>query len=135
MRLTPSRASSSTPIVWTYTALGTPELAVPMLQASERDFPSDYNPPARLARAYLAMKRYDDAVVAIDRGIGLVYGPRALRLVSTKADILEAKGDRAGAAVALKGGIAEAKRASLPPRYQRLIDELARRESALEASH
>ena len=35
-----------------YLELGEPERALPMLLASERDFPSDYNPPARLAIAY-----------------------------------------------------------------------------------
>src|SRR5262249_6961077 len=38
-----------------YIDLGQPERAIPMLQASERDLPEDYNPPARLALAYKAM--------------------------------------------------------------------------------
>jgi tetratricopeptide (TPR) repeat protein len=118
-----------------YVALGTPELAVPMLQASEHDFPNDYNPPARLARTYFVMKNYDDALKAIDRALTRVYGPRVLRLASLKADILEAKGDRPGAAVALKDGIARARTAELPASSKRLLDELARREGALEASH
>ncbi len=44
-----------------------------MLLASERDFPEDYNPPARLARAYFEMKkRLDDAKAATTRvGEGL----------------------------------------------------------------
>ncbi len=75
-----------------YLVVGTPERAVPMLEASARDFPGDYNPPARLARAELALKRYDAALLAVDRALGLVYGPRALRLYATKADILEAQG-------------------------------------------
>jgi tetratricopeptide (TPR) repeat protein len=39
-----------------YLELKQPERAIPMLEASERDFPADYNPPARLAAAYQAMK-------------------------------------------------------------------------------
>src|SRR5205823_2620330 len=50
-----------------YLTLGTPELAVPMLLQSQQDFPKDYNPPARLAKAYQAMKQYDAALVASDR--------------------------------------------------------------------
>jgi tetratricopeptide (TPR) repeat protein len=78
-----------------YVALGEPGRAVPMLQASEKDFPTDYNPPARLAAAYLKMKRYDDALAAIDRGLALGYGPRKVRHYTLKADILAAKGDKA----------------------------------------
>jgi tetratricopeptide (TPR) repeat protein len=116
-----------------YMTIGAPDRAVPMLQQTARDFPGDYNPHARLARAYLAMKQYDDALSAIDLALALVYGPRALRLVATKADILEAKGDRAGAAAALNDGITKARAATLPPRYARLIGDLAKRAHALEA--
>ena len=52
-----------------YLALGQPGRAVPMLQQSERDFPQDYNPPARLGTAYLAMKHYDDALAAVKRAL------------------------------------------------------------------
>ena len=117
-----------------YLAVGTPELAIPMLEASARDFPGDYNPPARLARAYLGLKRYDEALAAIDRAIALVYGPRALRLYATKADVLEARGDRARAAAALRDGIARVKAAPLPPRYGATLDQLGQRAHALEVS-
>jgi tetratricopeptide (TPR) repeat protein len=117
-----------------YLAIGAPDRAVAMLRQSARDFPGDYNPPARLARAYLAMKQDDDAVAAIDRALALVYGPRALRLYATKADILEAKGDRLGAAAALNDGVAKARAAALPPRYAKAVDDLAKRAHALEVS-
>jgi tetratricopeptide (TPR) repeat protein len=132
-----SRAVFDAHRVDAYLAVGTPERAVPMLELSARDFPGDYNPPARLARAYLAMKRYDDALAAIDRALGLVYGPRALRLVSTKADILVARakaGDRALAAVTLREGVAHAGSA-LPPRYAPLAQELLQRAGTLDAAH
>ncbi len=119
-----------------YLAIGAPERAVPMLEASARDFPADYNPPARLARVYAAMKRYDDALAAIDRALGLVYGLRALRLYATKADVLEARGqagDRARAAAALKEGLARAGD-KLPPRYAPLAESLAGRARALESA-
>jgi cytochrome c-type biogenesis protein CcmH/NrfG len=115
-----------------YLAIGAPERAIPMLEATARDQPGDYNPPARIARAYLAMKRFDDALIAIDHALALVYGPRALRLYATKADILEAKGDRARAAATLKDGIARAG-SGLPPRYEGLVNELRARAGALES--
>jgi tetratricopeptide (TPR) repeat protein len=118
----------------TYFLLDTPERAVPMLQATARDFPNDYNPPARLARVYLKMKRYDEALTAIDRGLALVYGPRTLRLVSVKADVLEAKGDRAGAARVLKEGVARVG-SNVPPQYAPLTHQLISRAQALEAAH
>jgi tetratricopeptide (TPR) repeat protein len=127
----PARAVYDAHRLDAYLVLGTPERAVPMLEASARDFPGDYNPPARLARAYLAMKRYDDALAAIDRAIALVYGPRALRIYTTKADVLEAKGDRARAAAALKDGLARVG-TSLPPRYVQLATDLAKRAQTLE---
>jgi tetratricopeptide (TPR) repeat protein len=117
-----------------YLAIDSPERAVPMLQQSAHDFPGDYNPPARLARAYLAMKEYADALKAIDRGLALVYGPRALRLYATKADILEARGDKAGAAAALTEGVARARAAALPPRYTKLADDLAKRAQTLRGA-
>jgi tetratricopeptide (TPR) repeat protein len=131
---TTARAVFDAHRVEAYLAIGAPERAIPMLEASARELPNDYNPPARLARVYLAMKRYDDALTAIDRALGLVYGPRALRLVATKADVLEAKGDRAAAAATLKDGVARAG-ATLPPRYAPLAKELIQREHSLEASH
>jgi tetratricopeptide (TPR) repeat protein len=81
----------------TYLELGEPERAIPMLQASERDLPRDYNPPARLAVAYRAMKRYDEALAASDRAITKAYGPRKLGILQTRADIYKEKGDPAAA--------------------------------------
>jgi tetratricopeptide (TPR) repeat protein len=77
----------------TYLDLGQPERAIPMLTASERDLPRDYNPPARLALAYKAMKKYDDALAASDRALAKAYGPRKLGILQTRADIYREKGD------------------------------------------
>ncbi len=78
-------------------ALGQPERVVPALLASEKDFPDDYNPPQRLAIAYGAMKKYDEALAASDRATALVYGPRKLVVYRTRVDILTRKGDAAAA--------------------------------------
>jgi len=79
--------------VSTYLALGQPERAIPMLEASERDLPEDYNPPARLAVAYKAMKKYDEALNASDRALSRAYGPRKIGILQTRADIFAAIGD------------------------------------------
>jgi len=116
-----------------YKALGAPERAVPMLQQSEHDFPDDYNPPARLAAAYLAMKRYDDALGAIQRGLGHAYGPRKLLLYSTEADVYEAKGDHAGSRQALSDALAYAKTLAVTSRYTKLVDAIQKRLDGLSA--
>lgn len=116
-----------------YEALGAPERAVPMLQQSEHDFPDDYNPPARLAAAYLAMKHYDDALGAIQRALGHAYGPRKLRLYSTEADVYEGKGDHAGTRQALSDALAYAKTLPITGRYTRLVDALQKRLDGLSA--
>jgi thioredoxin-like negative regulator of GroEL len=114
-----------------YLALGEPQRAVPMLEQSERDFPADYNPPARLATAYLAMKRYDEALVAAKQALGLAYGPRKLRLWSLEADILLAKGDRAGARDALRAAVDFARTTPLTGSYPKLRDAIETRLSEM----
>src|SRR5206468_2171156 len=80
-----------------YLELGQPERAVPMLEQSEKDFPDDYNPPARLATAYLNMGRWDDALLASTRAMAKANGPRKLRFYQTRADIYVGKGDTVAA--------------------------------------
>ncbi|HEU4385709.1 MAG TPA: tetratricopeptide repeat protein [Anaeromyxobacteraceae bacterium] len=93
--------------------LSDPARAVPPLEASERELPADYNPPARLAVLFRELGRYDQALAASDRALSRVYGPRRLRVLDQKASILEAKGDRAGARAALEEAVAFG--AALPP--------------------
>jgi tetratricopeptide (TPR) repeat protein len=78
-------------------ALGQPERVVPALQQSEKDFPDDYNPPQRLAIAYGAMKKYDEALAASDRAMALAYGPRKLVVYRTRVDLYTKKGEPAQA--------------------------------------
>jgi tetratricopeptide (TPR) repeat protein len=77
-----------------YKAANAEERAIPMLEESERDFPDDYNPPARLAQAYLATGRLDEAERAIERALKRVYGPRAKVLLKTRDEIQAAKARR-----------------------------------------
>lgn len=79
-------------------AAGAPERALEALARSERDFPADYNPPARLARLYQELSRLDEALAAIDRALArCTEGPRRLRLFQLKVSVLLARGDDAAA--------------------------------------
>ncbi len=84
-----------------------------MLQASENDLPDDYNPPARLAVAYLEMKKADEALAASNRALPKVAGPRRVRVLQTRSEIFAAKGDAAASREALEQALAYAE--SLPP--------------------
>jgi len=114
-----------------YLELGQPEKAIPMLEQSEREFPDDYNPPARLALAYRAMKRWDDALAACDRAIALAYGPRQLRYLDTRASIQAAMGDSAAARATLEDAVRRAEALPAGQRSQRTIDALQRKLAAL----
>lgn len=113
-----------------YLALGQPERALPMLEASEQALPQDYNPPARLAVAYQALGRYDDALAANDRALQRVYGPRKLRVLQNRAQILEAKGDAEGAHRTLQQALAHF---DALPKGQQHPSVRARLEKALAA--
>lgn len=114
-----------------YIELGHPERALPMLERSERDFPTDFDPPARIARALVEAKRYDEAVVAARRALGKAYGGRKLRIWQSIADIEKARGDRVGEARALDEALAFAKTIELPKGYRELRDGLAARRARL----
>lgn len=115
----------------TYLALGEPHRAVEMLQASERDLPGDYNPPARLASAYRAMKRYDDALAASDRALAKAYGPRKLGILQTRADIYKEKGDPASARKTIEEAVRLAESLPEGQRSERTIAALRKRLEAL----
>jgi tetratricopeptide (TPR) repeat protein len=74
-----------------YLRLGRFDEAEKMLHESEQAQPDDYNHPARLALLYLKSGRIDEGLVAIDRALSKGYGPRRLRLYSTKIDLLVEK--------------------------------------------
>ncbi len=109
-----------------YLAMGAPERAVPMLQASEREHPRDYNPPARLAVAYKELHRWDEALAASDRALKLAYGPRKVRIYVTRAEVDTARGDAAAARRDLEDAIAFAQ--TLPAGSQRDATEKMLRE-------
>jgi len=95
-----------------YQAAGEIERAIPMLEQSEREFPKDYNPPARLALVYQKLGRWDQALAASDRALALVYGPRRIVVLLTRAQIYQGKRDAASAKKTLEDALAFAR--SLP---------------------
>jgi tetratricopeptide (TPR) repeat protein len=116
-----------------YLDVGTPAKAVPMLEQSERDFPDDYNPPARLALAYRAMKLYDDALAASDRAVARAYGPRKLLILRQRSEIYLAKGDKEAAKKTVAEAITYSKslpkeqvRATTLASLEKKLDELSR---------
>jgi tetratricopeptide (TPR) repeat protein len=78
-----------------YIDMGEPERAVPMLEQSEKDFPEDYNAPARLANAFYEMKKYDEAAAASDRALAKAYGPRKIGILQRRSDIEAKRNDPA----------------------------------------
>ncbi len=80
-----------------YLALGQPRKAVAMLRASERALPRDYNPPNRLARAYAALGQWKQALASSARAEALSSGRARLRVLATRAELLQQKGDRTAA--------------------------------------
>jgi tetratricopeptide (TPR) repeat protein len=115
-----------------YLALGEPARALPMLEQSEREFPDDYNAPARLARALLELGRTDEALAAIDRAKARVYGPRALRVLSQRADVMAARGDRAGELATLREAVQLGRASALAGGYAKLLAALEARLAKLE---
>ena len=113
-----------------YEAAGEIENAIPMLDRSEKDFPADYNPPARLALVYLKLKRYDEALSASDRALSRVYGPRRIRVLEVRADIQRGRGDSAAAKKTLEDALAFAE--SLPE-GQRSDTQIAALKKRLES--
>jgi len=114
-----------------YLDLKTPEKAIPMLEQSERDFPKDYNPPARLGLVYRTMKKYDEAIAAYDRALKLAYGPRKIAIMRGRAESLAEKGDKETARNAMMETLAFAKSLPVGQRSDRTIASLEKRMTEL----
>jgi tetratricopeptide (TPR) repeat protein len=114
-----------------YLELGEPERAIPMLEQSQRDFPDDYNPPGRLAVAYKALERWDEALASSDEALAKSYGPRRLRYMSTKADVYEAMGDLESAKRTLEEAVAVAEALPEGQRSERRTTRLQKKLASL----
>lgn len=106
----------------------------PLLQ-SEKELPSDYNPPARLALVYRELGKLDEGLAAIDRALTrCTAGPRKLRLYDTRISLLEAKGDVAGVKQTLAEAVVYAKALPAAQRPQARVAALEERLAKLNAT-
>lgn len=122
-----------------YLEIKQPERAIPMLEQSERDFPSDYNPPARLAIAYDAMKDYGKALAAADKALALAYGPRKIGIYRTRAKIYKNAGNLKMAVKTLEEALTYANALPMDQQYgvaslQKELDKLKEQQAAPAAS-
>ncbi len=90
------RAVVASPRLEVFGDLNEPQRAIPMLEQSEKDFPNDYNPPARLGIAWREMGEYDKSLAAFDRALAKAYGPRKITIYQGKALTYSKKGDKEG---------------------------------------
>lgn len=107
----------------TYLALGRGDDAVRMLAQREQELPDSYEPPARLAGVLLKMGKLPEAKAAIERALARSYGPRRLRYLEARAQILDKLGDKAAALATLRDEVKGWE--SLPP-GQASPEQLAR---------
>jgi tetratricopeptide (TPR) repeat protein len=105
-----------------------------MLEKSAKEFPNDYNPPARLALVYLKLKRYDDALAASDQALSKVYGPRKLRVLAVRADIYKAMGDEAAVRRTVEEAVSYADALPAGQRSEAQVAALRRELEGLEAA-
>ena len=117
-----------------FEAAGEIEKAIPMLERSEREFPKDYNPPARLALVYQKLGRWDEALAASDRALALVYGPRRIRVLLVRADVYKGRGDAAMERKTLEDAVAFARSLPEGQRSEETIATLEKRLSAVSVS-
>ncbi len=115
-----------------YIETGRVERAIPMLEASARDFPDDYNPPARLANAYRLLGRWEEALAASDVAMAKAYGPRKLLFYQQRSDIHKGRGDLAAARRTLEEAIAYGKALPDGQRSSATIASIERKLAALE---
>jgi tetratricopeptide (TPR) repeat protein len=85
-----------------YLALGRADEAIRMLEQRERELPSSYEPPARLAGVLFKAGKLPEALAAVDRALERAYGPRRLLYLKLRADIAHKLGDSAAELAALR---------------------------------
>ena len=113
--------------------LGEPQRVIPALEQSERDLPGDYNPPARLANLYRQTGRLDDALAASTRALMKVQGGRRLRVMSERADLLVARGEKDAAVSTLEDALAYARQLSGVQASPRSVAALEKKLAELKA--
>lgn len=89
-----------------YLANGQGEMAVAFLKKRVVELPDSYEPPARLAQALMALKRYEEAKAPMADAVAKSYGPRKLRYLSTQATLMRKLGDPAAEKKSLEALVA-----------------------------
>ncbi len=113
--------------------LGEPERVLPALFASEKAMPTNYNASLRLAEMLYAAKRYQETLVACDRGLTHVTGPLGRSwLLSTKADAYDDMGDPAKAKALLAEALEVAKQIGVARMRNSNVSRLTRALSAYD---
>jgi tetratricopeptide (TPR) repeat protein len=84
--------------------------------------------------AYKELRRYDDALAASERALARAYGPRRLRVLQTRAEILAAKGDASEAKATLERALRELDALPKPQQSERARQRLTKQLEALAAS-
>jgi thioredoxin-like negative regulator of GroEL len=77
-----------------YAWLGRPLELVPAVEKLATQLPEEYDPPARLGWLYLKAGKLNEAATWTEKALALVYGPRKGRVLSQRAEIAKAAGDK-----------------------------------------
>ncbi len=93
--------------------LGEVQAVLPMLTAMEADAPTSPEPPLRLARAFLELERYPEALGAVERAQARAHGVSEVRVLALKAEILAKKQDRGAARATLRDAVERARALAL----------------------
>lgn len=115
-----------------YLYLEQADRAIPMLEQSEREFPEDYNPPARLAVIYRTLKRFPEALAASERALAKAYGPRRMRVYLERFETMKAMGDVEGARKVADEAIAYAQALPESQRPARMIASFEKKRAELK---
>lgn len=90
----------------TYLALDRGDEAAKMLEARCKEFPDNYEPPARLAFTLLELGRFEAALAPLARTLELSYGPRRLRYLAMQSKAFAKLGRHAEALASLQEELA-----------------------------
>ena len=127
-----ARASLDSWRVGAAIALGDPARALPALEASQRDLPRDYNPPARRAYVLRELGRLPEARAAAEQALAKAYGPRKLKVYQLAASIQEKQGDRPALAATLEEAIEYANGLPAPQRDEKVASALRAKSGAIQ---